>query len=152
MVRNLGLVFLATWVWIHPAFADHEPEKAQCPQERHTLKAPDEFLSLKNPLPVSAKRIEKGRLLYQSKSSPLQCRHCHGKNGNGAGHLGLEANPPARNFTCFEIMATVSDGQMFWVIKKGVPGTAMPAYPDLANWKIWALIHYIRSLEPSEKY
>jgi hypothetical protein len=140
-----AVVLFVLTSWLAPAFADHEPEKAQCPQTRKTLQAPDEFLNLTNPLTVTAKRVEKGRKVYQSQSSPLQCIHCHGLKGDGTGHMGLEANPPARNFTCAETMKSLSDGQMFWVIKNGIPGTAMPAYSDLADWKIWVLIQYIRS-------
>ena len=140
------MIFFVALMWMSPAFADHEPEKSQCPQKRKTSKAPDEFLNLVSPLAVSKKRIEKGRLLYQNQATPLQCRHCHGKKGSG-GHMGLEANPPARNFTCSETMRTISDGQMFFAIKKGIRGTAMPAYSDLVDWKIWVLIQYIRSLE-----
>mgnify|MGYP005651216457 FL=1 len=142
-VFAMVLFVLTSW-WV-PAFADHEPEKVQCPQMRKTLKAPDEFLSLTNPLAITAKRVEKGRKIYQSLSSPLQCVHCHGLKGDGTGHMGLEANPPARNFACAETMQSISDGQMFWVITNGIPGTAMPAYSDLADWKIWVLIQYIRS-------
>jgi hypothetical protein len=58
--------------------------------------------------------------------------------------LGLQANPLARNFTCAETMKNISDGQMFWAIKNGIEGTAMPAYPDLADWQIWVLVHYVR--------
>jgi mono/diheme cytochrome c family protein len=74
----------------------------------------------------------------------MQCLHCHGARGDGTGELGLQADPPARNFTCAETMKSVSDGQMFWAIKNGIEGTAMPAYPDLADWQIWVLIHYVR--------
>ncbi len=94
------MILLMVMVWAPSAFADHEPEKAQCPQKRKSPKAPMEFLKLGNPLSVTAKRIEKGKLIYQSQSFPLQCRHCHGLKGDGTGHMGLEANPPARNFTC----------------------------------------------------
>jgi hypothetical protein len=151
LIKNVvpGLVFFSIILGMSSAFADHELEKVKCPQNRQTLKAPEEYLDLVNPLPVTAKRIEKGELIYQTQASPLQCRHCHGRKGNGAGHMGLEANPPARNFECSETMKNVSDGQMFWAIKNGIPGTAMPAYPDLADWKIWVLIHYIRSFAPS---
>jgi len=73
--------------------------------------------------------------------------HCHGARGDGTGELGLQANPPARNFTCLETMKTISDGQMFWAIKNGVKGTAMPAYSELEDWEIWVLIHYVRQFE-----
>jgi len=41
-------------------------------------------------------------------------------------------------------MKNVSDGQMFWAIKNGVKGTAMPAYSDFMDWQIWVLIHFVR--------
>lgn len=144
MWRFLLLVILLFFVGVPLAYADHESTKAECPQIRKTPPAPAEFLKMVNPLEVTEKRIKKGKSLYQVKSSPLQCKHCHGGNGDGTGHMGLQANPPARNFSCSETMRNISDGQMFWAIKNGIPGTSMPAYPDLENWKIWVLIHYIR--------
>lgn len=146
MHRVFWIVLLLALVWVSPAFADHEP--GQCPQDRKTPQAPAEYLKLINPLKATEKRIKKGELIYQVNASPLQCKHCHGVAGNGAGHM--EANPPARNFACSETMQSISDGQMFWAIKHGIPGTAMPAYPDLADWKIWVLIHYIRQMGQSE--
>ena len=119
-------------------------DKAQCPQKRTTPAAPAKYLELKNPLEVTAKRLKKGELLYLKKAQPIQCVHCHGARGDGTGELGLQANPPARNFTCTETMKNVSDGQMFWTIKNGIEGTAMPAYSDFADWQIWVLIHYVR--------
>ena len=124
-------------------FADN-PDKARCPQKRTTPAAPTQYLELKNPLEVTAKRLKKGEVLYMDKAQPMQCLHCHGARGDGTGELGLQANPPARNFTCMEIMKNVSDGQMFWAIKNGIEGTAMPAYSDFADWQIWVLIHYVR--------
>ena len=126
-----------------PVFAD-KPDKAQCPQKRTTPAAPTKYLELKNPLEITAKRLKKGEVLYITKAKPLQCLYCHGSEGDGTGELGLQANPPARNFTCTATMKNVSDGQMFWAIKNGIEGTAMPAYSDFADWQIWVLIHYVR--------
>ena len=124
------------------AFAD-KPDKAQCPQNRTTPDAPEEYFGLKNPLEATEKRMKKGEVLYMDTAQPMQCLHCHGARGDGTGELGLQADPPARNFTCAETMKSISDGQMFWAIKNGIEGTAMPAYPDLADWQIWVLIHYV---------
>ena len=146
LYRFSGLILLFVLFGAPSVFAEHEPGKAQCPQERITLQAPTEFLKLKNPQEATEKRIKKGKLIYLVKSSPIKCKHCHGQKGDGTGDMGLEANPVARNFTCSETMREISDGQMFWAIKHGIPDTSMPAYPDLEDWKIWALIHYIRSL------
>ena len=138
------IISIAIWVsGVSLAFAD-KPDKAQCPQNRTTPDAPGKYFGLKNPLEATEKRMKKGEVLYMDTAQPMQCLHCHGARGDGTGELGLQADPPARNFTCAETMKSISDGQMFWVIKNGIKGTAMPAYPDLADWQIWVLIHYVR--------
>jgi mono/diheme cytochrome c family protein len=80
------------------------------------------------------------------KAKPLACKHCHGLSGNGQGSMSHSMNPKPRNFTCTETMNKISDGQLFWIIKKGSKGTAMPAYSYLSDKKIWQIILYIRSL------
>ena len=138
------IISIAIWVFgVSMAFAD-KPDKAQCPQNRTTPDAPGKYFGLKNPLEATEKRMKKGEVLYMDTAQPMQCLHCHGARGDGTGELGLQADPPARNFTCAETMKNISDGQMFWAIKNGIEGTAMPAYPDLADWQIWVLIHYVR--------
>ena len=57
--RMYGFLLILFFIGSPLAFADHEPEKAQCPQNRNTVQAPDSFLKLENPLPVSEKRIAK---------------------------------------------------------------------------------------------
>ena len=138
------IISIAIWIsGVSLAFAD-KPDKAQCPQNRTTPDAPGKYFGLKNPLEATEKRMKKGEVLYMDTAQPMQCLHCHGARGDGTGELGLQADPPARNFTCAETMKNISDGQMFWAIKNGIEGTAMPAYPDLADWQIWVLIHYVR--------
>lgn len=144
MKKTIIFLFFAVLVFGYsPVFAD-KPDKAQCPQKRTTPAAPAEYLKLKNPLEATAGRLKKGEELYMDKAQPMQCLHCHGARGDGTGELGLQANPPARNFTCAETMKNLSEGQMFWAIKNGVEGTAMPAYSELADWQIWVLIHYVQ--------
>ena len=41
---------------------------------------------------------------------------------------------------------TATAGQTFLVIRKGVPRTAMAAWPMLSDQQIWQLIAYITSL------
>ena len=128
-----------------PVFAD-KPDKAQCPQKRTTPNAPVKFSELTNPLEATEKRLKKGEELYMDKAQPIQCLHCHGARGDGTGELGLQANPPARNFTCAETMKNIPDGQMFWVIKNGSPGTGMVAFKSLKDEHIWQIILYLRTL------
>jgi mono/diheme cytochrome c family protein len=118
---------------------------AQCPQPRTTVKAPEEFYKRTNPLENTSDNIEQGRLLFQLNAQPT-CVMCHGSQGDGTGGFGANLSPSPRNFTCTETMKDISDGQLFWVIQNGSPGTGMPPFQDLQDEQIWQLILFIRSL------
>jgi hypothetical protein len=60
--------------------------------------------------------------------------------------MGTAFVPPPRNFTCDVMMRNLQDGQLFWIIKHGSPGTGMMAFPWLHDEEVWQVIHYIRSL------
>jgi mono/diheme cytochrome c family protein len=117
-----------------------------CPQPRNTKTAPAEFLNLKNPLPASASTLKAGKTLFLETAKPLACMNCHGPKGEGAGALGMGLVPPPRNFTCGKTMHDIPDGQLFWIIKNGSPGTGMMAFSGLSDDEIWQLIHHVRSL------
>jgi mono/diheme cytochrome c family protein len=117
-----------------------------CPQPRKTQQAPSEFLAKTNPLPVSASHVQAGKKLFMETAKPLACMNCHGARGNGAGPLGAGLIPPPRNFTCGSTMKDITDGQLFWVIKHGSPGTGMMPFSGLSDDEVWQLIHYLRSL------
>ena len=118
---------------------------AQCPQPRATVKAPDEFYNLVNPLENTPNKIETVRLLFFLDVQPT-CVMCHGNKGDGTGGFGADMSPKPRNFTCTQMMKDISDGQLFWVIQNGSPETGMPPFQDLRDEQIWKLILFIRSL------
>ena len=118
---------------------------AQCPQPRATVKAPEEFYNLTNPVDNTPDNIEKGRLLFQLDVQPT-CVMCHGSQGDGTGGFGSNLSPSPRNFTCSETMQGIPDGQLFWIIRNGSPDTGMPPFQDLQDEQIWQLIRYIRGL------
>ena len=120
--------------------------KGSCPQVRYTVAAPDGFLKLKNPLKKSSKNIVAGESFFHTDAQPTACKICHGAVGNGMGMMAPGLNPPPRNFTCKETMKKISDGQMFWVIKNGSPGTGMVAFKSLQDEHIWQIILYLRTL------
>lgn len=117
-----------------------------CIQPRKTVRAPDSFLAMKNPLPASAEVLQAGKELFQKTAKPAACAMCHGDKGDGKGMMGAALVPPPRNFTCNAMMKDIPDGQLFWIIKKGSPGTGMMSFSGLSDDKVWQLIHYIRSL------
>ncbi|MGV7221938.1 MAG: c-type cytochrome [Nitrospinales bacterium] len=116
-----------------------------CPQVRNTEKAPEEFYNMKNPLKPTPANIFTGQTLFHFDVEPVLCRVCHGISGNGLGILIRELSPGSRNFTCARTMNDLPDGQLFWIIRNGSKGTAMPAFKNLKDEQIWHLILYIRS-------
>ena len=137
-----------------PAFAKHEKGHQEshgiCPQPRKTVTAPDEFLHLKNPLAATPQNILAGQTLFQVDAKPSACRICHGISGDGLGIIFHRVQPKPRNFTCFHTMDGIPDGQLFWIIKNGSPGTAMPSFSYLADDQVWQLILYLRSFSKKE--
>ena len=117
-----------------------------CPQPRNTKQAPSKYEQKINPLRATTQNIEKGKLLYQVEAKPTACKMCHGIRGNGNGLLARGLEPAPRNFTCKETMEAISEGQLFWIIKKGSKGTAMPSHKfTLSDRDIWQIIYYLKS-------
>ena len=123
--------------------------KGICPQIRKTIQAPDKILTQRNPLEKNREILYAGESLFQIEAQPTACKVCHGVTGNGLGLMAQGLNPPPRNFTCRSTMETISDGQLFWIIRNGSPGTGMPAFKNLKDREIWQIVRYLRTF--SEK-
>jgi mono/diheme cytochrome c family protein len=121
-------------------------EGSVCVQSRKTAQAPADLFTKTNPFPSSAGAIKAGKELFLKTAQPVACVMCHGELGDGKGLMGAALVPPPRNFTCGAMMRDLPDGQLFWIIKQGSPGTGMMAFPGLPEEQVWQLIHYIRSL------
>lgn len=142
---TFSLIFFQS-ITTNISWAKNKGSLGVCPQERKVAKAPSKYLEKINPLRNEPRHIKKGKVLAHIKAKPLACKHCHGLSGNGKGAMSTNMNPKPRNFTCKQTMNDISDGQLFWIIKNGAEGAAMPSYSYLSDKKIWQLIHYIRSL------
>lgn len=86
----------------------------------------------KNPLAGDAGAATAGRPLYDQ-----TCQSCHGPAGQGDRGPALDQNNFARGS---------EDGDLFHVIRAGVPGTQMPPFPRLSDEQTWQLVSYVRSL------
>src|SRR5262245_36128261 len=122
------------------------PPVSQCPQPRFTGKAPDKYYARKNPVPPSESALKAAERLYRGNSGATGCAMCHGAKGAGDGPLATQFDPRPRNFACAQTVNGIPDGQLFWIIRFGSPGTAMPDHPDLSDEQIWQLVAYLRRL------
>jgi mono/diheme cytochrome c family protein len=102
-----------------------------------------EARALVNPLPHAPDVIEKGKALYHGKGT---CVTCHGVSGRGDGVAAVGLEPSPRNFHHRGFWRHRTDGEIFWVIKHGIAGTAMAPFGGmLTDEEIWSIIEYERS-------
>jgi mono/diheme cytochrome c family protein len=76
------------------------------------------------------------------------CATCHGNDGGGHTPIGRSLYPPAPDMRAAET-EHLTDGELFYVIERGVPFTGMPAWGNGTadgERESWALVHLIRHL------
>jgi hypothetical protein len=91
-----------------------------------------------NPLGRDVADIIAGRELFRQK-----CATCHAYDGGGKTEIGAGTypRPPALRI----LVASLSDGEVFYHIRNGIRNTAMPAW-NLPDRQIWQLVAYARHL------
>src|SRR5262245_62002636 len=85
----------------------------------------------KNPHQGNQESIRSGQALYR-----IRCADCHGLDAAGYRGPDLKAL----------IAGDVADERLFQTIRKGVPGTEMPAAPNAPDDDILMVIAYLRSV------
>ena len=100
-----------------------------------------EAAKIQNPTPANAESIASGQQLYRR-----YCASCHGANAEGG--AGNDLIPAAPDLTDKEWKHGSSDGEIFSVIKNGVPPelNMVPFADQMKDTDIWNVVNYIRSL------
>jgi mono/diheme cytochrome c family protein len=81
-----------------------------------------------------------------------QCAPCHGASGEGDGPAAHLLHPKPRNLVKarFRFVSTwegaPTDDDLYRVISRGIPGSAMPAWSWLPERDRWALVHFVKGL------
>ena len=93
-----------------------------------------------NPVKPTSESLAKGKKTYG-----IDCAMCHGENGDGKGDMAADMRN-VTDFTATDAMKNRTDGELFYIIRKGKGD--MPPEGDRAknNDDIWNLVNYIRSL------
>jgi len=123
---------------------ERDPLKPRVPNEHRAvakkLKSPFYEHSKKAPPNI----VAEGKKIFEGKGT---CFNCHGKSGKGDGPAGKVLNPGPRNFTNCKFHKKRKDGELFWIIKNGSPGTGMvPLIPSaISEEEAWKVIAYERS-------
>ena len=90
---------------------------------------------------ASAEARTHGSALFQE-----YCALCHGERGDGHGirREGLTSSP--RNFTDPRWRASTTPRRVFFAIREGLRGTAMPSWKSLSERDAWDMTAYVLSL------
>ena len=90
--------------------------------------------------PVTERTIATGRALFRER-----CVACHGERGRGDGPASPGLVPPPADLVLH--VPQHSDGELFYMVSRGMPGSAMPAWREtLGERERWEIVHYLRVL------
>lgn len=100
--------------------------------------------SVTNPLAPTPEMIGKGKALFEGKAF---CKACHGADGKGLPKDLELKGPLPRNFTDKQWQAARTDGELFWILRNGSPGTDMAPFIPLvlSEEEAWQVLLYVRS-------
>ena len=102
---------------------------------------PVEQAQIANPIVPEETSIQRGKEIYEA-----SCIKCHGENGDGKGSSSHRLDPEPADFRA-EHVASLSDGELFFIITNGIEDTAMVPFNYLDEDQRWHLVNYIRSFE-----
>jgi mono/diheme cytochrome c family protein len=100
-----------------------------------------EAAKINNPVPATPESVAAGKQVYQR-----YCAACHGVNATGGTGNDILAPPP--DLTDSEWKHGSSDGEIFYVIKNGVPPdlNMEPWGERIKDTEIWNIVNYLRTL------
>ncbi len=108
-------------------------------RQEHVHHAPAQARALASPLDLSDADLSAGQEAYESK-----CAGCHGRAGKGG--AAPAAGGPAPSDLTRPDLRTHTDGEIYWVIANGIPGSGMPAATGLSETARWQLVAWVRNL------
>ena len=104
---------------------------------------PESARRLSNPVPSSPETVAAGLAHWAD-----HCAICHANDGSGETTLGRSMYPPAPDMRLARTQE-MTDGELFYLIERGVPLTGMPAWStgtDDGARSSWELVAFIRHL------
>ena len=154
----LGAALLAVFVvvvaaWVRRGFsARDEPSAIErlIAGRLRRLAAPAGARSMKNPVPDTPEVIAEGRAHFAD-----HCALCHGNDGRGRTEIGRNLYPRSPDMSSSRTQS-LSDGEIFSIIKNGVRLTGMPAWgsntpvDDQESWKLVRFIRHLPRITPAE--
>ena len=114
---------------------------------------PERARSLRNPMPASDEMLAHGRNHWAD-----HCATCHANNGSGETEIGKNLYPKAPDMRLPETQS-LSDGELYYIIRNGVRMTGMPAWgnPEAGEldhdaWMLVLFIRHLPQIAPDEEH
>lgn len=107
------------------------------------LSVPSSQRDAKNPVPLTPEVLAQGLAHFAD-----HCAGCHGNDGRGKTTIGQNLYPKAPDMWARQTQS-LSDGELFYIIKNGVRLTGMAAWGEDSaedDLESWHLVHFIRHL------
>jgi len=129
----------------HGVSARDEPTaiEAWIARRARRLATPRNQREAQNPVPVTPEVLDRARAHFAD-----HCASCHGNDGRGRTSIGQNLYPKVPDMWHAETQS-LSDGELFSIIKNGVRLTGMPAWggdtPE-DDKETWELVRFIRHL------
>lgn len=100
----------------------------------------DRWADIPSPVARTASDLSAGSAIYRER-----CQPCHGERGRGDGPAGAALAPRPADLVLHVPQHT--DGELYYFVSLGVPGTAMPAWRTvLSERERWQVVLYLREL------
>lgn len=103
-----------------------------------------------NPVPATPEVIASGMAHWAD-----HCAQCHGNDGSGRTPIGRSLYPPAPDMRGGRTQG-MRDGELFYVIERGIPLTGMPGWGTGTeegahlSWELVRFIRHLPSLTPAD--
>ena len=138
----------AAWLVLQGVSARGEPSALETFVARNLrhLAIPSGARDTQNPIPASPEVVAEGRGHFAD-----HCAICHANDGSGDTDIGRGLYPKAPDMRK-EGTQTLSDGELFYIIRNGVRFTGMPGWggEDEDNWKLVLFIRHLPQLTQKE--
>ena len=155
-VVSLGIVGAFGWMGYQlfmtgfSAKMDPHPIEVFIARKIRHLAIPIEQRNARNPIPMSPDVMKESLAHFAD-----HCATCHANDGSGQTPIGKNVYPKAMDLRLTDTQS-MSDGELFWVIRNGISFTAMPGWgegdpaQDKDSWKLVHVIRHLPQLTPGE--
>jgi mono/diheme cytochrome c family protein len=149
VVILLGIyIFLKTYVDGFSALDRPSGTEARLADIARQIAMPSAAAKKKNPIQPSPETLADGRAHFAD-----HCATCHSNNGSGDNEIGSRIYPRPPDLRRPDTQK-MTDGELFYVIEKGIRWTGMPgwqgSHSDEDNWKLVLFVRHLPKITPEE--